>query len=109
FSNLDEKNITLLTFLNSNNTIFPEVRALTINEDMQASASIQLKAGDGYVAYNIGPGERWGDYTGISKKFNSTRPETWIFGCFGEAGHHWGNVIMQLTANPDLLPPPVAL
>jgi hypothetical protein len=101
FSNIEEKNITLLTFLNSNYTIYPEIRACIIDDKMQPSASILVKAGDGYVNYGSGTNERWGDYTGIAKKFNATRPEAWVFGCYGETSHFWGNYLAQLTALPD--------
>lgn len=108
FSNLDAKNNTLITFLASNNTIYPEVRALMIDEKMQASASIQVKAGDSYVNYGIGNNERWGDYTGIARKYNSVNPEVWVFGCYGETNNRWGNYLAQITAQPDLPPPPSA-
>jgi hypothetical protein len=101
FSNADDKNITLLSFLNSNNTIFPEIRACTIDEKMLPSPSILIKGGESYVGYNVGPNERWGDYTGIAKKYNSVRPEAWVFGCYGETTHFWGNYLAQVTALPD--------
>ncbi len=107
FSNLESKNTTLLTYLVSNTTIYPEIRALTIDDNMVPSSSILVKAGDGYVNYGIGSNERWGDYTGVSRKYNSTKPEVWVFGCYGETTHAWGNFIAQITATSDIAPPAI--
>lgn len=105
FSNLEKKNATLLTYLASNTTIYPEIRAVYIDENMLPSPSILVKAGNGYVNYGFGGNsERWGDYTGISRRYNSTKPEVWVFGCFGETTHYWGNFIAQITASPDIPP-----
>jgi hypothetical protein len=105
FSNLENKEMTLLAYLSSNTTIFPEVRALTIDENMVPSASILVKAGTGYIFYNSGNPERWGDYTGIARKYNSVRPEVWVFGCHGDVSHAWANNISQITAGVDVESP----
>jgi hypothetical protein len=47
-----------------------------------------VKAGDTMVnilyppSYAIQP-ERWGDYTGINRKYNSTIPQVWMAGAYG--------------------------
>ncbi len=107
FSNLDSKNISLLTYVASNISIYPEIRTVTIDENMIPSASIQVKSGVNFVDYNLGAGvsERWGDYTGIARRYSSGRPETWIFGCYGESNNKWGNYLAQVTAESDVLPP----
>ncbi len=108
FSNLDSKNTTLLTYLASGRTIYPEIRCLSINENMQTSSSIQIKGGENYVNYNFGGSnnERWGDYTGITRKYNSNFPEIWVFGCYGETNNKWGNYLAQILAIKDSLPQP---
>jgi hypothetical protein len=55
---------------------------------MNYSTPIVLKKGDTTVnvlfppAYNNIP-ERWGDYTGIQRKFGTTIPEVWCAGAYG--------------------------
>ena len=104
FSNLDEKNTTLLTYLVSNSTIYPEIRAVSIDENMVPSTSVVVKTGLGFVNYNFSTAERWGDYTGIARKYNSNKPEAWVFGCYGETSNKWGNYIAQITATADERP-----
>jgi hypothetical protein len=105
FSNLDSKNVTLLTYLASGNLIYPEIRALAIDENMQPSAaSTQVKSGESYINYGIVGSERWGDYTGIARRYNSNTPETWIFGCYGETTNKWGNYLAQVFAEKDIIP-----
>ncbi len=110
FSNLEHKNTTLVTYLVSNKDIYPEIRALTIDENMVPSSSILIKAGTGFVNYGFGgSSERWGDYTTLARKYNSTKPEAWVFGCYGETNHNWGNFIAQITATQDIAPPEITL
>ena len=45
--------------------------------------SIQIQQGFTYVDLLAGTAERWGDYTGISKKFNAASPTIFAAGAYG--------------------------
>ena len=70
-------------FLHSNENIFPECRAVTVDNNMNWSNSILVKQGEDYVDIASGNTERWGDYTGIAKKFNANTPTVWFSGSYG--------------------------
>ena len=42
-----------------------------------------VKEGENFVDFLSDEVERWGDYTGISRKHNSADPRIWLAGCFG--------------------------
>ena len=77
-----------IAFLRSDSTITPETGIVTIDNDMVWSTMQTVKAGDTMVnilyppAYAIQP-ERWGDYTGINRKYNSAIPQVWMAGAYG--------------------------
>lgn len=74
----------LLTFSRSGSTIFPETRAVYFDDAGNNSSSTLIKAGETYVdVYQSGNVTRWGDYTGISRKQNSSPPEVWLNGSYG--------------------------
>ncbi len=74
----------IFCFLRSSSAIFPETRAVVFNGNQTWSSSILVKAGNNYVdAFQFENTARWGDYTGIAYKNNSTGPEVWISGCYG--------------------------
>ena len=74
----------VICFLNSNATIFPEIRAVICDDAQNWSNSILVKEGNNYVdAFAYDNTVRWGDYTGISRKHNAATPEVWLSGCFG--------------------------
>jgi hypothetical protein len=79
----------MIGFLRSSASIYPEVRVVNCDNNMQWSGSTQVKAGESYV--NIVSGtERWGDYSGISRKHNASNPEIWMAGCYGVASNNNG-------------------
>jgi hypothetical protein len=91
----------IIAFLRSSSTIFPEFRVVECDDAGAWSGSVQVKAGETYIHVNpTGGVERWGDYTGIVRKDNTT-PEIWVAGCFGEAvtagGHKYGTWLAQIT------------
>src|SRR5690606_19939538 len=62
--------------------IYPEVRVVNCDNDMQWSSSTLVKAGETFVRITGGT-ERWGDYTGISRRQNSPTGRIWISGSYG--------------------------
>lgn len=70
-------------FLRSGDNIFPECRAVVVDDGMNWSGSITVKEGEDYVDIASGNDERWGDYTGTAKKFNAITPTVWFAGSYG--------------------------
>ncbi|HET6991636.1 MAG TPA: hypothetical protein VFJ43_09950, partial [Bacteroidia bacterium] len=62
-------NTTIISFLHSDSTTFPGCSAIVSDGSGSFSSRLTVKAGLGY--YNIlGGGERWGDYSGIQRKYD---------------------------------------
>ncbi|HJW30514.1 MAG TPA: PKD domain-containing protein, partial [Saprospiraceae bacterium] len=83
FTNDINDKTSLLCFLRTSGTIYPEFRAIVCDNDLNISNSIMVKAGTSYTDFDAGNKERWGDYTGISRRNNPDHPEVWIAGCYG--------------------------
>ncbi len=75
----------VIAFHRASSTIFPELRVVTCNHALQWSASTLVKAGETFVNILASNDERWGDYTGAMRRFNSNPPRVWIAGCYGAA------------------------
>lgn len=72
----------MIGFLRTSDQIFPEVRVVNCDNDMQWSASTLVKAGETFIRIFDGT-ERWGDYTGISRRQNSASGRIWLSGSYG--------------------------
>lgn len=92
----------IVGFLRSSANSYPEFRATHIDEAFDVSASIQIKSGESYLDVTADNVQRWGDYSGISRKQNSPVPVVWVFGCYGKSNHDYGNWIGQLTLDPEV-------
>jgi len=79
---LSDRNV-MIAFLRSGSSIFPEVRVVNCDENMQFSQATLVKAGTSFVNILQGNVERWGDYTGIARRHNASNPRVWLAGCFG--------------------------
>lgn len=72
----------IIAFLRSNNAIFPQLRAITVDDDFTFSSSLLVKDGEDYVDISTSGGvTRWGDYTGACRKFNTN--QVWVSGGYG--------------------------
>ena len=92
FSTTTSDKSVMIAFLRSSSTTYPQLRVINCDNDMQWSTSTLVKAGETYVNRLTGD-ERWGDYTGISRKHNSTTPTIWLAGCYG------ANIVSQSVNN----------
>jgi hypothetical protein len=98
----------LITFSRSGSTIFPESRVFYVDDAGTNSGSTLIKGGETYVdVYQSNGVTRWGDYTGICLKKNSSPPEVWLSGCYGalQAGENalntWiGQITWETTGIP---------
>jgi hypothetical protein len=82
FSSDPKDKTVLIHFLRTGTSIFPQTRVVTFDDEMNSSNSILIKSGSAFVS-QISGAERWGDYTGIARKFGTTEPEIWVSGCYG--------------------------
>jgi hypothetical protein len=76
-----EKDV-IIAYLQSGSDIYPQFRTLQVDEDMNQSTTTLIQEGTTWVDMLLG-NERWGDYTGIQRKHNTSAPEIWVSGCFG--------------------------
>lgn len=72
----------MISFLRSGAALFPEFRVVNVDGGMAWSTTTLVKGGETYVDRLPGL-ERWGDYTGIARRHNSTDPRTWSAGSAG--------------------------
>jgi hypothetical protein len=82
----------MIAFLRSSSSTYPQLRVVNCDNNLQWSSSTLVKAGETYVNILNGD-ERWGDYTGISRRHNSGTPRIWLAGCYG------ANIVSQNTNN----------
>jgi hypothetical protein len=82
----------MIGFLSSGKNIFPEIRTVHCNSAFEFSESIPVKAGATAVNELNGT-ERWGDYTGFARKYNSVTGI--LAGCYGFGGK-WRTEISEI-------------
>ncbi|MFM1876964.1 MAG: hypothetical protein RL266_2701 [Bacteroidota bacterium] len=87
-SDQNDKSV-IIGFLRSGQTIFPEFRAVNCDHSMQWSNSVQIKAGEDDVNIGGQSPDRWGDYSGISRR-NGANRTVWASGCYGMSGNNFG-------------------
>ncbi len=99
---------TAMVYVRSDTSILPEVGVITIDDNMIWSAAQTVKKGDTIIDI-LGAGgnpngtERWGDYSGIARKYNATSPpEAWLFGAYAAntstRQNSWANWIAQIKS-----------
>jgi len=76
-------------------------------DDSTYSNFVTLKQGNSYVNVISGTGERWGDYSGIQRRYN--QPCTaWMAGTFGKAVNANGTWIAEVSSEISCSANPVA-
>ena len=94
---LDETDPTVaIAILRTNQTIYPEVRALTVDENMDESDPILVRVGESPITVLDQNVQRWGDYTGITRRHNSAEPSVYLFACYGR-NESYGNWVAELV------------
>lgn len=86
YDSLDQS--VAIAYVNSDSSKTPECGVISVDHNFTWSAPQVVKTGDTSVNilyppnYPISP-ERWGDYTGICRKYNSTIPQAWLGAAYG--------------------------
>jgi hypothetical protein len=88
----------IISFQYSNGSNFPGVGALNCDDAFGVSSWIYCGAGTGNVTLtgNSTGVSRWGDYTGICRKRNSSPVRVWGGASYGNTSHQWTAKIFQL-------------
>lgn len=98
----------ILAYERSDTLTLPETGILSIDNAMTWSNMQTVKAGDTSVNILYPPSppffmpERWGDYTGMCRKYNSQIPQAWMAGGFGANAlrkNSYGTWIAQIITN----------
>lgn len=101
WSGLDEADEqSIITFNHSSETVFAGFSAIHVNANLEASDRVEIKAGLNLVNVLQSNLERWGDYSGSQRLYNS--PGTiWAVGSFGTSAQGHGTWISQVLS-PNL-------
>jgi PKD repeat protein len=84
FEDEKDKSSVLICYSQSGQSIYPSFKAIACDLDRNWSRPIMLKRGETYVDYMDDDSvERWGDYSGISRRHGVESPEIWVSGSFG--------------------------
>jgi hypothetical protein len=88
----------LIAYNESNSSIYPGTRVVSCDQNMNWSAGVHAKDGASYVYYgpSSDPTDRWGDYTGLCKKYGDTAGHAWMAGMYGNSGHIWQQWISEI-------------
>ncbi|MCX6286506.1 MAG: T9SS type A sorting domain-containing protein [Bacteroidetes bacterium] len=94
----------LIGFQKSSTTSYPSVRVVECDNTMNWSGSIEVKQGANFVYYTGDP-ERWGDYSGIYRKYNAATPTCWMSGAYGFTNNQWDTWIAEVFDNSNGIAP----
>lgn len=87
----------VIGFLRSGATIYPQFRAVYVDENLAFSGSFLVKGGETPIV-NGGGNSRWGDYMEGCRRQNGVQPEVWFYGQYGR-NNTYGNWHVQLVEN----------
>ncbi|MDX1909871.1 MAG: PKD domain-containing protein, partial [Saprospiraceae bacterium] len=73
----------LIAFLRTGSAIYPQFRVVTCDNAGAFSGSVLVKGGEDYVDFSFDSQERWGDYSGISRRHLNNEVEVWVAGSYG--------------------------
>jgi Secretion system C-terminal sorting domain len=105
FGTTNKSKEAVIAFLQADTLTYPQICAVSVDEQMNFSNKMIVRKGDTTINLLIQPyfnqPERWGDYTGIQRKYNTAIPEVWVAGAFGSANTRlscYNTWIAQLTS-----------
>ncbi len=85
FSTATTDKSVMITFLRSSAATYPSVMVVNCDDNFGWSAPTVVKEGESFIKYFSNPVERWGDYTNIVRKHNSTTPRVWLSASYGSS------------------------
>lgn len=101
FANSASDKSVMIGFGRTGSNIFPQIRVVSCDDNMAWGSSTLVKTGNGFADYTAsgGSAERWGDYTGMSRKHNNSSPTVWMNGMFGTTYNDWETWISEITGS----------
>jgi hypothetical protein len=101
FANNSSDKSVMIGFGRTGTNIFPEVRVVNCDNNMNWSSSVQVKSGAGFSEYTASNGgaERWGDYTGMCRRHNGVNSKVWMNGMYGTTNNDWETWIAEIGTN----------
>ena len=87
FSTDNQNKSVVMCYLESNENLYPSVKAILCDNDMNWSFPITVKAGTSYIGGTVDP-HRWGDYTSCVRVHNASSPTVWVSGQYGASGNY---------------------
>ncbi len=102
-SNENDKSV-MIGFGRTASSIYPEIRVVFCDNNMNWGSSSLVRLGNGYSDYTASGGdtERWGDYTGIHRKHNNSSPTVWMSGMYGTTSNEWATWIAEITSSGSM-------
>lgn len=94
----------LIAYTRTGETIFPELRVVSIDEDMDFSNTILVKEGESFIDASDDNVQRWGDYSGISRQHSASEATAWVFGTYGR-NETYGNWIAEIKRDESNVAP----
>lgn len=94
-TSLTDKSV-MIGFGRSSASIYPEVRVVNCDNGMNWSSSTLVKSSASYVSYTSTTMERWGDYTGTTRKHNSSTPSIWMNGMWATSVNEWSTWVAEI-------------
>lgn len=88
----------LISFGSVSSSVYPEVRVVNVNDVGDWSETTLIKESASYACFTSPSTERWGDYTGTTRRHNASEPSVWINGMYGTAPHRWNTWIAEIHA-----------
>ncbi len=92
---------SMITFSHVSTTQFPGTSVVYVDRAFNVSGPVFVKKGEGNFRYQGGNLERWGDYTGIQKKYNELGV-AWMNGSWGTIGNQYRSWIGRVKTNDPL-------
>jgi hypothetical protein len=93
-------NTAMIIFLHSDSTVFPGYSVMLTDAAGGTSPRVQVKAGLGYVSIISGD-ERWGDYTGIQRRYDAAGT-CWVNGYYGLSNHYHATWVSEIGRSSDV-------
>lgn len=92
---------SMITFSHVSPTQFPGTSVVYVDRYFNVSGPVFVKKGEGNFRFIGGDLERWGDYTGIQKKYNELGV-AWMNGSWGTIGNQYRSWIGRVKTNDPL-------
>jgi hypothetical protein len=95
-------NSSIITFSHVSPTSFPGTSAVFLNRDMSPSDFVRVKSGLNSIDVLVDTNERWGDYTGIQRRYNQPGV-VWLSGSYGVSNKTHKTWIAKLVSQDPAL------